>query len=100
MSKPKPNTVTLTEPITIDGKDVSKITLRKPGTGELRGLKLAEIMTMDVNTLITLFPRITQPPLREDQITALDPADFTAMATGCLRFFVKGTQLAQLGVTD
>jgi len=99
MPEPKPNTIDLSEPVKIDGKDVDKITLRKPGTGELRGLKLAEIMTMDVNTLITLLPRITMPPLREDQVAALDVADFSSMATGTLRFFMKGAQLKQMGVT-
>lgn len=90
----KLKTVTLTKPIQVDGEDVTKITLRKPEPGELRGLKLTDILQMDVVALTTLLPRITQPPLDENQIsTDLETEDFMDMAAKTTLFFVKKEQL-------
>ncbi len=87
------NTVTLSTPIKIDGKDVQDITLSKPSAGQLRGLKLTEVLQMDVDAHIQLLPRITQPPLSPQQISELDPADFTDLAGKATLFFVKQRQL-------
>ncbi|AZV77878.1 phage tail assembly protein [Parasedimentitalea marina] len=89
----KLNAVTLVEPVQIDGEDVFEITLRKPKTGELRGLALTSILQMDVGALTKLLPRITQPPLNESQIADLDPKDFTDLAGKTMLFFIKQEQL-------
>lgn len=90
--------ITLTEPVKIDGKDVSEIKLRKPMVGELRGLSMSSILQMDITTLSTLFERITMPPMSPDQIAKLDPADFTEMGVKALLFFAKKNQLEGLGL--
>lgn len=92
-TKPEAPTVTLSTPVTIDGTEVSKITLRKPGTGELRGLKLTDILQMDVSTMIRLLPRITMPPLSEAQVSSLPPEDFTDFAGKTVVFFARKEQL-------
>ena len=89
----KLNAVTLSEPVEIDGNPVTEITLRKPKTGELRGLALTDILRMEVGALTKLLPRITQPPLNESQIANLEPADFTDLAGKTMLFFVKQEQL-------
>ncbi|WP_281955470.1 phage tail assembly protein [Pseudophaeobacter arcticus] len=90
----KLNAVTLSTPITIDGKEVKEITLRKPSTGELRGLGTVDILRMEVDTMLKLLPRITQPPLSSLQISAeIEPEDFTELATKTLLFFVKKEQM-------
>jgi len=91
-----PNTVTLSEPVTIDGKKAAKITLRKPVSGELRGLNLANIMQMDVSTMIRLLPRITMPPLDEGQVAALPPEDLMDLSMRTVGFFAQKSQLQQL----
>ena len=93
---PAAPTVTLSQPVTIDGETVTTITLRKPGTGELRGLKLTEILQMDVSTMIRFLPRITTPPLSEAQVSALPPEDFTDMAGKTVLFFARKEQLQTL----
>lgn len=96
MTKDNPNTVTLSAPVKIDGKDETKITLRKPKAGELRGLKLAEILMMDVATMIKLVPRISMPPLSEDQVADLEPEDLSALSTKVMTFFTSKAQAAQI----
>lgn len=90
----KLRSVTLSNPVTIDGESVSKINLRKPMVGDLRGLKLTNVLQMDVDALTRLLPRITNPPLNESQISSeLEPDDFTELASKTLLFFVKQAQL-------
>ena len=67
--------------------------MRKPKTGELRGLALTDILRMEVGALTKLLPRITQPPLNESQIANLEPDDFTDLASKTTLFFVKREQL-------
>ena len=85
-----PNTVVVDLDFGITrGADVIKsITLRKPKTGALRGLKLADVLNVDVNAIIQLLPRITVPAITAAEAADLDPADFTTLATGILSFFV------------
>lgn len=94
MSVTKLNSVTLCKPVQIDGKPVTEITVRKPSTGELRGLSLVDILTMDVSAMIKLLPRITQPPLSAEQISKeIEPEDFTDLASKTVLFFARKEQL-------
>ncbi|WP_241086845.1 phage tail assembly protein [Candidatus Vondammii sp. HM_W22] len=58
-------------------------------SGELRGIKLLDIMQMDVSAYVPLLPRITTPMLSESQINNLDPADLIQVMTGVQSFFVS-----------
>lgn len=90
----KLNTVTLSAPVRIDGQAVTEITLRKPMTGELRGLSMIDILRMDVNAMIRLLPRISQPPLSERQLAnEIAPEDFTDLASRTVLFFARREQL-------
>jgi len=51
------------------------IRIRRPGSGELRGLSLTSLMQMDYATLEKLLPRITMPILHAQAIAALVPSD-------------------------
>ena len=57
------NTVILDTPIRRGTTHIESITLRKPNSGELRGVSLAELLQMDVNSLIKVVPRISTPTL-------------------------------------
>ena len=85
----KDNTkITLTQPLKQGDKSITEITLRKPMSGELRGIKLLDVMHMDVSAYVPLLPRITTPMLSESQINNLDPADLIQVMTGVQGFFV------------
>jgi hypothetical protein len=53
----------------------AEISVRKPGSGELRGLTLMALSQLDYGALETLLPRITSPTLAKHEVAALDPAD-------------------------
>ena len=83
----QPNSITLDTPIKRGDKEITAITLRKPASGELRGLSLTELLQMDVTGLSKLMPRISSPTLTEHEVFNLDPADLVqlgAVAAGFL----------------
>ncbi|EYC51445.1 hypothetical protein AZ34_10410 [Hylemonella gracilis str. Niagara R] len=84
-----PNEILLAAPITRKGGDVAAITLRKPNSGELRGLTISALMQSDVESLIKLLPRISTPMVAEYEAAALDPADMVKVA-GVVAGFLLG----------
>jgi hypothetical protein len=72
--------IPLEEPIKRGETSISEISLRKPAAGELRGLKLADLLTGDVNAVLRLVPRISNPTLTEQEVAAMDVVDLTACA--------------------
>lgn len=75
MSKPESVTVQLDTPIQREGDKIEKLVLRKPMAGELRGLSLAEVLNLDVDSVTKLIPRISTPTLTEQEVRNMDPAD-------------------------
>ncbi|MFZ5272149.1 phage tail assembly protein [Enterobacter asburiae] len=61
--------------------------VRHPGS--LRGLKLYDVMQSDVDSLMKMIPRVTEPALLEHEILTMDNVDFVALATGIVSFLVK-----------
>lgn len=78
--------ITLSESIKRGETSIDSIILRRPKTGELRGLNMQDLIQSDVNSIITLIPRISQPTLTPEETADLDPADFTEI-TGAIRGF-------------
>ena len=72
-------TVKLKAGIVRGEQTITVIQVRKPNIQALKGLKLLDLMQSDVNSLITLLPRITQPMLNKSDIDRLDVADFTKL---------------------
>ena len=70
-------TVTLDEPLQRGEQKIEKVVVRKPKSGELRGVQLVNLLNMDVTALEVVLPRITIPTLTKHDIAALDPADLT-----------------------
>jgi hypothetical protein len=88
------NRITLNAPLARDGEPpITEIVVMKPSVGALRGLQLAMLQMQDVNALAKLLPRITQPPLTTEDVFALDPADFAAVANVVSLFFMTQDQL-------
>lgn len=69
--------ITLSSPI-INGKtDITKITIRKPLAGDLRGVKLLNFVDADIDSLAKVLPRISTPTLSEQDVYNMDLADLT-----------------------
>lgn len=75
---------------------IDRVTLRKPQSGELRGLQLATLMAMDVLALQTLLPRITSPALTAHDVASLDPADLLNIGLEITGFFMTRAEKASL----
>ncbi|MES3099263.1 phage tail assembly protein [Sphingomonas faeni] len=70
-------TVNLDFPFTRGDQTIDKVQVRRPRSGELRGLNIADLVQMNVAATAKLLPRITMPPLTDTEINNLDPADLT-----------------------
>lgn len=82
-------TVRLAYPIRRKGGDIAEIVLRKPKAGALRGLKIEELYQTDVNALIVLLPRITQPALIPAEIEDMESEDLIELAGAVKGFFMS-----------
>lgn len=80
---------TLQFPLNNGSEPLTEITIRKPLVGELRGLKLTELLQMDIVTCEKLLPRITE--LTVPDVAQLDPYDLTAIMEKVAGFFVLAT---------
>ncbi|WP_375592126.1 phage tail assembly protein [Chitiniphilus eburneus] len=86
-------TVTLDTPISRGDQSITQVTLRKPSSGSLRGIQLASLLQMDVDSLIRVLPRISDPTLTEHDVRALDPADLLQLATEIGAFLLPRSAL-------
>lgn len=78
--------VTLASPIIKNGESLTKISLRKPNAGHLRGLSLIKVCEMDFDACMTLLPRISD--LNERDVLNLEPENFAPLMTAVATFFV------------
>lgn len=62
------------------------IQVRKPGSGELRGLTLMGLSQLDVIQLATLAPRITTPVIAKGAV--MDPADLMQLGGEVMDFLL------------
>ena len=92
--------INLTQPIKRGDTTIDCVTLRKPEVGSLRGLKMTDILQMDVNAMSALLPRISDPALLPAEISAMDPADFMTLAARVVGFFLSPDQQAQIAATE
>lgn len=72
---PNQEVITLDTPIIRGETEIKEVTLRKPMSGELRGVSLIELAQMDVLSLRKVLPRISTPSLTDHEIGRMDPAD-------------------------
>ncbi|WP_066738208.1 phage tail assembly protein [Cupriavidus sp. D384] len=88
MTQPTTVDIVLDQPIQRGEQTISKIQVRKPGSGELRGCSLIDLMRMDVSALHLVLPRITNPTLTQHDVGRLDPADLTQLGTAVTSFLL------------
>ncbi|MDE1910729.1 MAG: phage tail assembly protein [Pseudomonas sp.] len=86
---PDDNTVILDTPIRRGTSTIESITLRKPNSGELRGISLAELLNMDVTSLLKVLPRISTPTLTAVELAGMDPADLFILGNKVSGFLLQ-----------
>ncbi|MFK8328510.1 phage tail assembly protein [Pseudomonas sp. BJa5] len=82
-------TIALDTPIIRGETQIETLTLRKPMSGELRGVSLVDLANMDVQALRKVLPRITSPSLTDIEIGRMDPADLLQCGVAVGSFLLK-----------
>lgn len=82
-------TITLDEPIQRGETTITEIVIRRPKSGELRGVSLIDIGNMNVTALQQVLPRITSPTMTAQEVANLDPADLVQLGVEVAYFLVK-----------
>ena len=85
-------TVTLDSPIQRGETTIDTLQLRKPRSGELRGLSLVDLGQLKVDALTKVLPRITVPPLTEAEVSNMEPADLLACGAEIGSFLLQKSQ--------
>lgn len=88
--------VRLSFPIRRAGGDITDIALRKPKAGALRGLKIEDLYQTDVNSLLVLLPRITDPALIPAEIEDMESEDLIELAGAVKGFFMSAEMKAAI----
>lgn len=81
-------TITLDEPITRGTTTVSEVVVRKPNSGALRGVRLAALMEMDVDSAILVLPRVTAPALTKAELLMMAPTDMVNLTKELVLFLL------------
>lgn len=89
MTETNHSLITLKKPIKRGEQEITELTLRKPNTGALRGCRLSMLVNSDVESLITLLPRITEPALTEQDIADMDVKDLVSCAGEVVGFLTE-----------
>jgi len=88
--------ITLSTPIERGDTDkkqkIEEVRIRMPSAGELRGTRLAFLQLEDVDSMMVLLPRITEPALNEADLVTMHPGDF-AKLTGEVADFLELRQI-------
>ena len=93
-SDPLLRTVTLDTPIQRGETSIEELKLRKPRSGELRGLSLVDLGQLKVDSLTKILPRISMPTLTEAEVSNMDPADLLACGAEIGSFLLQRSQRA------
>jgi hypothetical protein len=80
--------VMLEEPIVRGDTEIKSVQVRKPKSGELRGLSMHDLVKLDVDTVRTLLPRVTIPALITAEVDDLEPGDLLALSGEIANFFL------------
>jgi hypothetical protein len=99
VAEAKPGEITLDTPFVRGDQTITTVTIRKPAAGELRGVKLVDLLQMDVAALTVVLPRVTTPALTAQDVARLDPADLVQLGSAVSDFLLPKAARADLSPT-
>jgi hypothetical protein len=88
MKKGKIAMVMLSKEVEINGKKTKIINIREPFSGELRGLSIHDIAILNVDSIVTLMPRISD--LNATHMVNMPPCDLLELGKNAASFLVPG----------
>ncbi len=86
---PNEEVITLDTPIIRGEQKIEQVILRKPMSGELRGVTLSDLAQMDVLALRKVLPRISAPSLTDHEVGRMDPADLFQCGLAVASFLLQ-----------
>ena len=86
MNENKTQTVVFKNPITRGDTQITEVVLREPTAGDLRGLSLHSVLTLETDAIAELVPRISTPNLIKSEIMQLRIADLVELGSALARF--------------
>ncbi|MEZ3500769.1 phage tail assembly protein [Pantoea sp. KPR_PJ] len=95
----KENIVEFETPLKRGEAEIAQVELIKPNAGTLRGVRLADLASSDVDALLTVLPRITQPALTKAECNSLDPVDLIVLG-GKVIGFLQSKSATSTGLMD
>jgi len=88
--------IALETPIKRGDTQIEQLVIRKPCGSELRGTSLFALARLDADAVMTLIPRISEPPLISAEVLRMDPADLVQVGVFLAEQLVpKSLQAAQ-----
>jgi len=84
--------ITLTNPLVRGENKITEITVNKPTVPALKGLKMFDVLQMDVDALQVLLTRVTNPVLHKSDFSTMEVADFTELAALAVGFLGKNSE--------
>lgn len=89
-------TVALDTPIVRGTQTIASVDLRRPKSGELRGVNLSDLAQLDVAALIKVLPRVSMPTLTSADVEGLDPSDLMKLGAEIVGFLLPSQKVAYL----
>lgn len=86
---PKFVDVALSVPIIRGEQKIDKLKLRRPDTSALRGCSLGALVNSNVDQLMVILPRITDPALTDADVINMDIKDLVACAGEVVGFLTE-----------
>lgn len=83
--------ITLSQPLKRGEQEINQVEVLKPTVQALKGLKMFDVLQVDVNAMEVLLPRITQPKLHKSDFLTMEVEDFTELATVAVGFLGKSS---------
>ncbi|QLP23389.1 phage tail assembly protein [Enterobacter roggenkampii] len=97
MSEPstdkKETVVTLDTPLSRGNSQITEIIVRKAQSAALRGTRLQALLDLDVDSMITVLPRVTTPALTKSEIMQLNPEDLVQLSVALVTFLLPKSAL-------
>ena len=92
-------TVPLSAPLAFGKTEISEISLRTPTAGDLRGIKLQDIVDLDVNTILTVTKRLSVTEFAPATLNGLAMPDLASLAGAIADFFNPAGVATPAGAT-
>ncbi|OWZ82361.1 phage tail protein [Pasteurella multocida] len=87
--------IALSVPLMRGEQEIKEIQVMKPTVLSLKGLKMFDVLQVDVNAMEVLLPRITVPKLHKSDFAQMAVEDFTELATAAVSFLGKNSTEAE-----